>query len=66
MLDSYSRDAVTQQSKENDIMENWEDAVFRHLIKKWIGFFRAAHNDIQTLSKNLIRTPLGSSERDLA
>ena len=32
MLDSYSGDAVTQQSKEDDIMENWEDAVFRHLV----------------------------------
>jgi hypothetical protein len=63
---SYSRDAVTQRSKEADIMEYWEDAVFRHLIKKWIGIFRAACHDIQTLSEDLIRTPMGSSERDLA
>jgi hypothetical protein len=66
MLNSYSRDAIAQRSKESDIMEYWEDAVFRPLIKKWIGIFRAARNDIQTLSEDFIRTPLGSSERDLA
>ena len=65
MLQSYSKSIASQRAKEANAEDYWKDVVFRELIREWINIFRPARQDIQTLSQNLIETPLDSPQRDV-